>query len=66
MEDVVTQAELDNLSNLQSYAYDAQMACSKLALQIEDRLKRGAKIETGNLHWDKRRRMARTGYAKQA
>lgn len=60
LDDVVTQEQLADLSQLQQAEWIASRLAQKAALEIEARIKEGAVIEHGPLGFDERLRMVRS------
>ena len=58
--DVITQAELHELAELQDAEWLASRVSQKASMDLEARIAHGATIEPGPLTWDKERNMARS------
>lgn len=58
--DVVTQEDLNTLSDLQAAEWRAQRATQRAAMKIEQRIGHGARVEPGRMEFDGDLRMART------
>ena len=58
--DVITQAELHELAELQDAEWLASRVSQKASMDLEARIAHGATIEPGPLTWDRERNMARS------
>lgn len=56
--DLITQADLRQLADLQAEMQKGCYLCAATALSIDSRILAGAKVERGPLQWDKRLRTA--------
>ena len=57
--DVVKQAELARLGDLQAIAWEAEAAAHRAALSLRVRLDHGATVESGEWYFDRELEMAR-------
>lgn len=59
-EDIVTQKELAEISDMQAAEWVAAQSAHRAVLRLIERLKAGAKIEDGTLTFDRELRMVRS------